>query len=136
LSGTVPLRQPVGPDFDLRVVVPASIVALWAASPEPGVQRHRLDGLGHELARAISTVRHDPGLRYSRHTHGGATDPQAALVGPVQAAPISGVESAAEPLVAHASRLRAAAACVAAAMGCGSARVPSATDYQCTPPNT
>jgi anti-sigma factor ChrR (cupin superfamily) len=61
-------------DFDQRVVMPAPCAASWVPSPEPGVQRHRLDRVGGEVARATSLVRYDAGSRFARHVHGGGEE--------------------------------------------------------------
>lgn len=61
-------------DFDQRVVVAAPDAASWRDSPLPGVQRHLLDRVGGEVARATSIVRYAPGSRFSRHTHGGGEE--------------------------------------------------------------
>ena len=61
-------------DFDLRVVVKAPDATTWVPSPLPGVQRHMLDRVGGEVARATSIVRYDAGSRFSRHTHDGGEE--------------------------------------------------------------
>lgn len=61
-------------DFTQRVVVPAPDADAWVPSPEPGVDRHRLDRVGNEVARATSLVRYRPGSRFARHTHGGGEE--------------------------------------------------------------
>ena len=43
--------------------------AIWAASPQAGVDRHMLDRIGEEKARATSIVRYATGSRFSSHTH-------------------------------------------------------------------
>lgn len=55
-------------DLTRRVVVPPAEAGSWLPSPEPGVQRHRLDRIGDEVARATSIVRHDAGSRFARYT--------------------------------------------------------------------
>ena len=61
-------------DFAQRVVMPAPAANAWVPSPEPGVQRHRLDRIGDEVARATSIVRYEAGSRFARHTHGGGEE--------------------------------------------------------------
>jgi len=61
-------------DFDQRVVVPPPSATGWLASPQPGVQRHRLDRVGGEVARATSIVRYDAGSSFARHSHGGGEE--------------------------------------------------------------
>ena len=61
-------------DFDQRVVVPPPGATGWLASPQPGVQRHRLDRVGGEVARATSIVRYDAGSSFARHSHGGGEE--------------------------------------------------------------
>jgi anti-sigma factor ChrR (cupin superfamily) len=61
-------------DFAQRVVVPPPTADRWQASPEPGVDRHRLDRIGDEVARATSVVRYAPGSRFARHVHGGGEE--------------------------------------------------------------
>jgi quercetin dioxygenase-like cupin family protein len=60
-------------DYSLRVVVRPEDVA-WSASPEPGVDRRRLERDGDEVARATSIVRYAPGSRFAAHTHGGGEE--------------------------------------------------------------
>ena len=43
--------------------------AEWIASPQAGVDRHMLDRIGDEKARATSIVRYAAGSRFSTHTH-------------------------------------------------------------------
>lgn len=43
--------------------------AVWAASPQAGVDRHMLDRIGAEKARATSIVRYAAESRFSTHTH-------------------------------------------------------------------
>ena len=61
-------------DFTQRVVVPPPGPSTWVASPQPGVQRHRLDRVGGEVARATSIVRYAAGSSFSRHTHDGGEE--------------------------------------------------------------
>jgi anti-sigma factor ChrR (cupin superfamily) len=61
-------------DFTQRVVVAAPGADSWVPSPEPGVERHRLDRVGDEVARATSLVRYRPGSRFASHTHGGGEE--------------------------------------------------------------
>jgi anti-sigma factor ChrR (cupin superfamily) len=64
----------INADFAQRVVVPAPQDDGWVDSPLPGVQRHRLDRVGGELARATSIVRYAPGSRFAAHRHGGGEE--------------------------------------------------------------
>jgi len=64
----------VNADFEQRVVVAAPQADDWLPSPLPGVQRHLLDRVGGEVARATSLVRYAPGSRFERHTHGGGEE--------------------------------------------------------------
>lgn len=61
-------------DFTQRVVVMPPTAPDWQPSPEPGVERHRLDRIGGEVARATSVVRYAPGSRFARHVHGGGEE--------------------------------------------------------------
>lgn len=61
-------------DFDLRVVVGPPTPDGWLASPLPGVQRHLLDRVGAEVARATSIVRYAPASYFDRHVHGGGEE--------------------------------------------------------------
>lgn len=61
-------------DFDQRVVVAPATAQSWVASPLPGVQRHMLDRIGGEVARATSVVRYAPHSAFERHTHGGGEE--------------------------------------------------------------
>ena len=61
-------------DFDQREVVPPPEPGDWQPSPLPGVERHLLDRIGGEVARATSMVRYAPGSRFDRHTHGGGEE--------------------------------------------------------------
>lgn len=60
-------------DFARRAAVHAARLH-WTPSPVPGVDRHMLDRLGAEVARATSIVRYAPGSRFSSHTHGGGEE--------------------------------------------------------------
>lgn len=60
-------------DYRRRVVIRPEDVA-WSASPEPGVERRRLERDGDEVARATSVVRYAPGSRFAAHTHGGGEE--------------------------------------------------------------
>lgn len=60
-------------DYLKRVVIRPDDVA-WSASPEPGVERRRLERDGDEVARATSIVRYAPGSRFAAHTHGGGEE--------------------------------------------------------------
>ncbi|RPI14179.1 MAG: cupin [Lysobacterales bacterium] len=57
-------------DFDRRVVVPPPRADGWVPSPLPGVDRHLLDRVGGEVARATSIVRYAPGSSFAAHVHG------------------------------------------------------------------
>ena len=46
----------------------------WTPSPIPGIDRHMLDRIGDEVARATSIVRYAPHSRFSAHTHGGGEE--------------------------------------------------------------
>ncbi|MEN2978247.1 cupin domain-containing protein [Tistrella bauzanensis] len=46
----------------------------WIASPAAGVHRLMLDRVGHEVARATSLVRYDPGAGFTPHVHGGGEE--------------------------------------------------------------
>lgn len=61
-------------DFDQRVVVTAPSAGDWQPSPVAGVQRHLLDRVGGERARATSLVRYAPGSRFAAHGHGGGEE--------------------------------------------------------------
>jgi anti-sigma factor ChrR (cupin superfamily) len=61
-------------DFGQRTVVAPPREADWLPSPLPGVQRHLLDRLGGEVARATSLVRYAAGSAFTRHTHGGGEE--------------------------------------------------------------
>ncbi|MDA0261075.1 MAG: cupin domain-containing protein [Proteobacteria bacterium] len=55
-------------DFDQPIdVIYAD--ARWVASPQAGVDRHMLDRIGAEKARATSIVRYAPNSHFSTHTH-------------------------------------------------------------------
>lgn len=60
-------------DYTQRVVIRPGDVP-WSASPEPGVERRRLERDGDEVARATSLVRYAPGSRFAAHTHGGGEE--------------------------------------------------------------
>jgi anti-sigma factor ChrR (cupin superfamily) len=60
-------------DFSQRVAVHAARLP-WVASPIAGVDRHMLDRIGDEVARATSIVRYAPASRFSEHTHGGGEE--------------------------------------------------------------
>lgn len=63
----------INTDFSLRVVIRPEDVA-WAPSPEPGVDRRRLERDGEEVARATSIVRYAAGSRFASHVHGGGEE--------------------------------------------------------------
>lgn len=60
-------------DFAARVVIRPGDVD-WAPSPEPGVDRMRLERDGDEIARATSIVRYAPGSAFAMHVHGGGEE--------------------------------------------------------------
>jgi anti-sigma factor ChrR (cupin superfamily) len=60
-------------DYSQRVVIRPGDVA-WAASPEPGVERLRLERDGEEVARATSIVRYAAGSKFAAHEHGGGEE--------------------------------------------------------------
>lgn len=60
-------------DYSRRVVMRPDD-APWSASPEPGVDRRRLERDGDEIARATSIVRYAPGSRFAAHVHGGGEE--------------------------------------------------------------
>jgi hypothetical protein len=60
-------------DFDARAAVHAARLD-WMPSPIPGVDRHMLDRIGDEVARATSIVRYAPLSHFSPHTHGGGEE--------------------------------------------------------------
>ena len=64
----------INADFTQRVVVGPPPPDQWCASPLPGVERHLLDRVGGEVARATSVVRYAAGSRFERHTHGGGEE--------------------------------------------------------------
>ena len=61
-------------DFTLREVVPPPSDTDWVPSPLPGVERHMLDRIGGEVARATTIVRYAPGSFFDRHVHGGGEE--------------------------------------------------------------
>lgn len=64
----------VNADFSQRVVVVPPGPHQWVPSPLPGVERHMLDRIGAEVARATSVVRYAAGSRFDRHVHGGGEE--------------------------------------------------------------
>jgi anti-sigma factor ChrR (cupin superfamily) len=60
-------------DYSQRVVIRPGDVA-WAPSPEPGVERLRLERDGDEVARATSIVRYAAGSKFAAHEHGGGEE--------------------------------------------------------------
>ena len=60
-------------DFAARAAAHAARLD-WVASPIAGVDRHMLDRIGDEVARATSIVRYAPASRFSPHTHGGGEE--------------------------------------------------------------
>ena len=63
----------INDDFSQPVLIQTQALP-WVASPIPGVERKMLDRIGHEVARATSLVRYQPGSRFSEHTHGGGEE--------------------------------------------------------------
>jgi anti-sigma factor ChrR (cupin superfamily) len=61
-------------DFAVREVVPPPAPHDWLPSPLAGVDRHPLDRIGGEVARATSVVRYAPGSFFERHVHGGGEE--------------------------------------------------------------
>ncbi len=68
---TIPTH--INADFSERVTVHASDIE-WQPSPMPGVDRHLLDRIGGEVARATSIVRYAPGSQFSSHVHSGGEE--------------------------------------------------------------
>lgn len=64
----------INADFSQRVVVGPPGPRQWVPSPLPGVDRHQLDRIGAEVARATSVVRYAAGSRFDRHVHGGGEE--------------------------------------------------------------
>ncbi len=60
-------------DFSRRVAVHAAPPD-WQPSPMQGVERHMLDRVGGEIARATSIVRYAPHSRFSPHVHTGGEE--------------------------------------------------------------
>ena len=60
-------------DFDKPIFVPFS-GGDWKQSPMAGVERHMLDRIGDEVARATSIVRYAKGSSFSEHTHDGGEE--------------------------------------------------------------
>jgi anti-sigma factor ChrR (cupin superfamily) len=69
-----PLPVQLRADFDVRAVVSPPPGEGWTPSPSPGVDRHALDRVGGEIARATSVVRYAAGSRFDNHTHGGGEE--------------------------------------------------------------
>jgi anti-sigma factor ChrR (cupin superfamily) len=63
----------VNADFSQRVSAHAA-GAEWIRSPTTGVERHMLDRLGGEVARATSIVRYAPGSTFHEHVHEGGEE--------------------------------------------------------------
>lgn len=61
-------------DMTQRVVVPPPVPGDWQLSRELGIERHLLDRVGAEVARATSVVRYAPGSSFAAHTHGGGEE--------------------------------------------------------------
>jgi anti-sigma factor ChrR (cupin superfamily) len=60
-------------DFALRVVLQTPQMD-WVGSPACGVQRKMLDRVGHEIARATSVVRYEPGAAFAAHAQVGGEE--------------------------------------------------------------
>ena len=60
-------------DFSQRVILHTEQMH-WSPSTAAGVERHQLDRLGEEVARATSTVRYASGSYFAAHTHGGGEE--------------------------------------------------------------
>lgn len=60
-------------DFNKRAIVHFN-GGDWQASPMQGVERHMLDRIGGEVARATSIVRYAPHSQFSAHTHDGGEE--------------------------------------------------------------
>ena len=63
----------INADFNQRATVGAHDYD-WVASPQPGVERVRLDRVGGERARATSIVRYSAGASFSPHQHPGGEE--------------------------------------------------------------
>jgi anti-sigma factor ChrR (cupin superfamily) len=55
-------------EFSQRVVIATNELP-WIPSPQAGVERHPLDRIGGEVARATSLVRYAPGSLFPAHAH-------------------------------------------------------------------
>ena len=64
----------VNAGFDRRVSLPPPDSGTWQDSPMQGVQRHMLDRVGGEVARATSLVRYAAGSHFESHTHHGGEE--------------------------------------------------------------
>jgi ChrR Cupin-like domain len=60
-------------DFTRRAAAHAGGLP-WTPSPVAGVDRHMLDRIGGEVARATSIVRYAPASRFPAHIHGGGEE--------------------------------------------------------------
>lgn len=60
-------------DFSRRAIVHFN-GGDWHASPMAGVDRHMLDRIGSEVARATTIVRYAPSSQFSAHTHDGGEE--------------------------------------------------------------
>lgn len=60
-------------EFSRRAAVHAATME-WSPSPIQGVDRHMLDRIGGEVARATTIVRYAAGSHFSPHTHGGGEE--------------------------------------------------------------
>jgi anti-sigma factor ChrR (cupin superfamily) len=60
-------------DFSQRVILHTEQMH-WSPSTAAGVERHQLDRLGEEVARATSIVSYASGRYFAAHTHGGGEE--------------------------------------------------------------
>ncbi len=63
----------LNPDFSRRVVVNTASLD-WQPSPEPGVERKRLELIGKQNPRLTTVVRFAPGSRFESHGHDGGEE--------------------------------------------------------------
>lgn len=63
----------INADFNQRATVGANDYD-WVVSPQPGVERVRLDRVGGERARATSIVRYSAGASFSPNQHPGGEE--------------------------------------------------------------
>ena len=60
-------------DFNQRVVL-QNADATWGPSPEPGIERRVLDGIGDVVTRATSVLRYAPGAKFEQHVNRGGEE--------------------------------------------------------------